>query len=58
MNYSRHSDLIHQQAAHSICAPWLLALLLAVPAAVQAQFTYATINGTITITRYPARAVR
>ena len=30
-----------------------LSLLLALPAALQAQFTYTTNNGTITITGYP-----
>ena len=34
------------------CATWLLPLLLTLPAVVQAQFTYTTNNGTITITGY------
>src|SRR5438477_3565762 len=36
----------------TVCTTRLLLLLLALPAAVQAQYTYATNNGTITITGY------
>jgi hypothetical protein len=51
MNNPQQSNLIHQCLWRHICASWLL-LLLALPAVVQAQFTYTTSNGTITITRY------
>jgi len=34
------------------CTPWTLLLLIILPAVVQAQFTYTTNNGTITITQY------
>jgi hypothetical protein len=48
-----HSNLLHQRERRPICASWLLPLLLlALPAAVQAQFTYTNNNGTITITGY------
>jgi hypothetical protein len=51
---SRHSNLIHQQAGRSVCGSWLVALLLllALPAVLQAQFTFTTNSGTITITGY------
>ena len=48
-----NSKVTIQRMRRSICAPWIvLLLLLALPAAVQAQFTYTTNNGTITITGY------
>ncbi len=51
MNNTRNSKLTNPRAPRSICAPWIVLLLvLALPPAVQAQFTYSIINGTITIT--------
>ena len=48
-----NSKLTDSYVSQSICAPWIvLLLLLARPAAVQAQFNYTTNNGTITITGY------
>lgn len=45
MNYSRHSNLIHQQAGRSNCASWLVALLLlALPAAHSAGQTYTILH--------------
>lgn len=38
--------------SRSACASGLLLLCLTVPAAVQAQFTYTTNNGTLTVTGY------
>ena len=54
MNNTNHSKSIPQRARHHICRWCLLPLLLllARPAAVEAQFLYTTNNGTITITRY------
>ena len=54
MNNTNHSKSIPQRARHHICRWCLLPLLLllALPAAVQAQFLYTTYNGTITITGY------
>ena len=53
MNNHCNSKLTNQRMRRSICAPWIvLLLLLALPAAVQAQFTYTTNNGSITITGY------
>jgi hypothetical protein len=61
MNNTNHSKSIPQRARHHLCRWCLLPLLLllALPAAVEAQFLYATINGTITITGYtgPSGAV-
>jgi len=60
MNNSCKSKLARPCVRRSICAPWivLLLLVLALPAAVQAQFTYVTNNGSITITDTPALAGR
>jgi len=67
MNYSRDSNLIHQQSGRSICAAGLVAsLLLALPAVVQAQsYTnnygvfsnsdFITINDFTNATSYPSR---
>ena len=53
MSHTHHSKSIPQRAPRRICAPWIvLLLLLALPAAVEAQFTCTTNNGTITITGY------
>jgi hypothetical protein len=53
MNNPQQSNLIHQCLRRYICASWLLPLLLlALPAVVQAQFTYVITNGTVTITGY------
>ena len=53
MNNPCNSKLTHLRVPRSICAPWImLSLLLALPAAVQAQFNYTTNNGSITITGY------
>ncbi len=53
MNNPRKWKLTHPGASRSICGPWIgLLLLLALPAAMQAQYTYTTNNGTITITEY------
>ena len=41
------------RAPRSLCTPWIvLLLLLPLPALVQAQFSYVTNNGAITITGY------
>jgi formylglycine-generating enzyme required for sulfatase activity len=51
MNHACQSNLIHRSVR--ITASWLLPLLLlALPAAVQAQFIYTINNGTVTITGY------
>jgi hypothetical protein len=54
MNNTNHSESIPQRARHHICRWFLLPLLLllALPAAVEAQFTYTTTNGSITIMGY------
>ena len=54
MSNTNHSKSIPQSARHHICRWCLLPLLLllALPAAVQAQFTYTNNNGAITITGY------
>ena len=53
MNNPHQSNLLHQRERRDIWASWLLPLLLlAQPAAVQAQFTYTINNGTVTITGY------
>ena len=53
MNNSCESKLAHPCVWGSICGPWIvLLLLLDLPAALQAQFTYTINNGTITITGY------
>src|ERR1039457_1377456 len=53
MNNSCESKLAHPCVWGSIYAPWIvLLLLLDLPAALQAQFTYTINNGTITITGY------
>jgi hypothetical protein len=56
MNNLPHSNLLHQLERRHNCASWLLPLLLlAFPSVVQAQFTYTTNNGTITITGYTGK---
>ena len=52
MNNPCNSKLTRPGAPRSICDPWIVLLLLMLPALVQAQFTYTTTNGTVTITRY------
>src|ERR1017187_1035026 len=54
MNPTNHSKSIPQRARHHISRWCLLPLLLllALPAAVKAQFLYTTNNGAITITQY------
>jgi hypothetical protein len=53
MNNSSEPKLTHPCVLRSICAPWIvLLLLLALPASVQAQFNCIITNGTITITKY------
>jgi hypothetical protein len=53
MNNSSTPNLTHPFVLSSTCAPWIvLLLLLALSAAVQAQFLYTITNGTVTITGY------
>ena len=52
MNNPCNSKLTRPGAPRSICGPWIVLLLLMLPAAVQAQFTYLITNGTVTIARY------
>ena len=54
MDHTNHSKSIPQRARHHICRWCLLPLLslLALPAAVKAQFLYTTNNGTISIAGY------
>ena len=53
MNNSSKSALTHLCVLRSTCVPWIVPLvLLALPAAVQAQFNYTTNVGSITITGY------
>src|SRR5690349_10424788 len=47
------SSLMHQCLRRSISASWILPLLLTLPAAVEAQFTFTTnIDGTLNIAKY------
>ncbi len=50
MNNPGNARLISPRIRRRLCAPWIV--LLALPAALQAQFTFTTNNGAITITRY------
>ena len=52
MNNPHHTNLVHRPWRRAICASWFVALLLALPGAVQGQFTYTNNNGAITITGY------
>ena len=52
MNNPHQTNLARRRLRRTICASWFVTLLLALRTVVQAQFTCATNNGTVTITRY------